>query len=492
MFDLFFRDSDTLMLRLNSRPSTCAPRQWGRGLLLAALLALLPLTAAAQQGMGVSADTTRVSFDEAVRVALDQNTDLKRAQASVRQSEAQVWSERMDFVPDLRMSTDMQRQYGRNFSQVTGGFTTESTDFFNVSMNSGVTVFNGFENFASLDQAGSQAQADALNLKRTRREVVFTVMQQFITLVENREIMRVRREELSALRQQLKQVREFVQAGSRPVSELYQQQANVAEAEQALLQAQREREVSKTRLIQTLQLNPQGAYNFQVPELPDDTLETEAYNASELIDEAFRNRLDLKVAKAEETAAQQGIRIARSSYYPSISVGGSYGTDWSSRFSIPDPDNPNQRTQPSFTDQLRNNRGGGVSVSLSIPVFSQYQRSTQVQQAKVQAQNAEYALQDQRQQVALQVRQAYLDYRNAEQQLRAANKRLRAARQARTAAQERYNLGAASIVELQNANRDFVNAASQQVRARYNLVFLEKQIDYYVGRLSTDETLFRP
>jgi outer membrane protein len=68
---------------------------------------------------------------------------------------------------------------------------------------------------------------------------------------------------------------------------------------------------------------------------------------------------------------------------------------------------------------------------------------------------------------------------------------VRARRAARTAAQERYDLGTASIVELQNANRDFVNAASQEVRARYNLVFLEKQIAYYVGRLSPDEALFR-
>ena len=114
-----------------------------------------------------------------------------------------------------------------------------------------------------------------------------------------------------------------------------------------------------------------------------------------------------------------------------------------------------------------------------------------MEQAQVQAQNAQYQLEDQRQQVALQVRQAYLDYRNAVQQLEAANKRLRAARQARAAAQERYNLGSASIVELQNATRDFVDAASRQVRARYNLIFQKKQIEYHVGRLSPNEPLIQ-
>jgi len=463
--------------------------------LLGALLLALALStgpAAAQQpALGTGADTTRVTFDEAVRLALDQNTDLKRAQASVQESEAQLRGEWLDFSPSLQVSTSSRRSFGRNFSEVDGEIITQSTDFLDISGESQLTLFNGFENIASLQQAQSQSRADELDLQRTRREVVFTVMEQFINLVESREIVRVRREELDALQQQLRQVREFVDAGSRPVSELYQQQANVAEARQALLQARREREVAQTQIIQTLQLNPRAPYDFRVPDLPDDSIRTNTYDPSALIEEAFQRRLDLRVAEADQQAAQKGIRSARSQYWPSISLGGGYGTSWTSRpRPIPDPNNPDQTIEPGFSRQLDQNRSGSISLSLTIPLFDQWQRETQIQQAKVQAQNARYALQDQRQQVALQVRQAYLDYRNAVQQLEAADARLRAARQARTAAQERYNLGAASIVELQNANRDFVDAASQQVRARYTLLFREKLIEYHVGRLQPMGPLF--
>ncbi len=459
-----------------------------RAALAASICFLLVLASAsmgrAQPTSAAAGDTTQVTFDEAVRIALDQNTDIKRAQAGARQANAETQAEWMDFAPDLSISTDVSRRFGRNFSQVTGDFTTQSTDFFNLTGRSGITLFNGFENIASLRRANDQARASELDLDRARREVAFTVMDQFIGLLESREQVRVRREQLEALRQQLQQTEEFVDAGSSPVSDLYQQQADVADAEQQLLQARREREVSQTRLIQTLQLNPRRAYDFQVPELEEDTSgAAAAYELPVLIDEAFQNRLDLEVAKAERRAADHGVRAARSAYYPTLSIGGSYGTDWTSRGRIPDPNNPGQFINPSFQDQLENNRGGGISLSLSIPIFDRLRRNAQVESAQVQAQNAEYALQDQRQQVALQVRQAYLDYQNAVQQLEAANTRLRAARQARTATQERYNLGAASIVELRNANRDFVDAASQQVRARYNLLFQQKQIDYHVGRL---------
>lgn len=469
------------IFRLGSRTSVI-----GIALCLVVGLALVPRSQSyAQSVSGAAAqDTTEITFDEAVQLALDQNTDLKRAQASARQSNTQVRSEWMDFSPDLSVSTDLSRQFGRNFSQVTGGFTTRSTDFFNLSGRSGITVFNGFENVASLRQAKKRARADQADVKRTQREVAFRVMDQFIALIESREQIRVRREQLDALRQQLQQTKEFVDAGSSPVSDLYQQQADVADAEQTLLQAKREREVNRTRLIQTLQLNPRQAYDFEVPEFDADTLGNQTYDLSALITDAFENRLDLQVAETERGAAEHGIRAARASYYPTISVGARYGTDWTSRGRLRDPNNPDQFLDPSFSEQLENNRGGGLSISVSIPIFDRLRRSTQVEQAQVQAQNAKYALQDQRQQVALEVRQAYLDYQNAVQQIEAANKRLRAAERAQEATQERYNLGSASIVELRNANRDYVDAASQQVRAQYNLLFRQKQIDYHVGRFN--------
>ena len=457
----------------------------------AVLVAVLLLGAAVQASRAQPGlqDTTRIAFGEAVRIALDQNTDIKRAQAAARQANLQVQSEWMDFLPDANIRSSVSRRYGRNFSQVTGDFTTRSTDFFNLGGNSSITLFNGFENTASLNQAQAQADADRMSLKQSRRDVVFTVVDQFIALAESRELVRVRREERDTRRRQLQQIQAFVEAGSRPVSDLYTQQADVADAEQQLLQAKREREITRTRLIQTLQLSPRKAYAFQQPGLQTDSARVETYDLSALIDRAFDQRLDLQVAQAERSAAETGIRAARSSYYPSLSISGNYGSDWTSRGQIPDPDNPTQFIEQSFGEQIDNNRGGSVSLSLNIPIFSNLNRSAQVEQAQVQAQNAEYALQDQRQQVALQVRQAYLDYRNAVKQLDAATKRLRAARQSRDATLERYNLGSASIVELQNARRDFVSAASDQVQAQYQVLFQRKRVDYRVGTLDPDAPL---
>lgn len=479
-------------------------------------LAVLLVLMAAPSALYAQDSARTISFSEAVRIALDQNTDLKRASNNARRQDIAVASERMDFFPTLSFSSGGSRSFGRSFSQEEGGIVNETSDFFRASADFNVNLFNGFADVASMERANLQSRASELNLNRTRQDVVFTVMDRYITYVQNRDLIQVRREELQVQEQQLEQIREMVEAGARPVSEQYQQEANVAEAEQQLLNAEREVELSKTRLIQTLQLDPLNDYAFEAPTVDDQDLQLDTYNVDALLKRAFQQRTDLRAQELSLQAAEQSIREAKSGYYPSISLGLSYGSNWSSTAQLPvpgtgsDPDvvevptadggtvpypvpgtgsNP-EVIRPSFMDQMDNRRGGSISLNLSFPIFDRLQTRHNVQQARVDLANARYDLEDQEQEIALQVRQVYLDYENAKKQLDVAETRLRAAERAREAAQERYDLGSATYVELAQANADYVNAASERVRARYNLVYQEKLINYYLGVLNPQDPLF--
>jgi len=465
-----------------------------------------------------SPDTTRITFNEAVNIALDQNTTLKRAANDVRASEVRLRSERFDWSPDASLSSGVSRNFGRSFSQEEGRIVNRSTDFFRADVSSSLTLQGlGIQNYSSMRSAEWDATASELNLERTRQNIVFQVMNRFITLVENQEILVVQQEELEARRQQLRQIQEFVDAGSRPISALYEQQAAVAEAESAVLSAERDIQLTETRLIQTLRLDPMKSYDFQAPEVPENLDDVARYDLRALMTQAFDQRLDLRADRASVQAAESNVVSTRSQYLPALSFSASYGSNWSSEardtraipgtgvfqdltiltqegIGIPQRDFPvvpPDREPLSFTDILNQRRGGQVGISLRFPIFDGFQREQSIEQAQVSKLNAEYAFEDQKLQVSLEVREAYLNYQNAVKQLDVSEKQLRFARQARDAAQERYNLGAASIVELTNANRTFVEAASQRIRARYNFLFQQKLIAYFVGSLNPSESLFQ-
>ncbi|MEP7243041.1 MAG: TolC family protein, partial [Gammaproteobacteria bacterium] len=85
------------------------------------------------------------------------------------------------------------------------------------------------------------------------------------------------------------------------------------------------------------------------------------------------------------------------------------------------------------------------------------------------------------------VRRAHLDFRSAQEQLVNAQAQVRSAELALQAAQDRYQAGASTLVELTQARATQVQAASSLVSARYNLQFQRTLMDYYVGDLDPKE-----
>lgn len=422
-------------------------------------------------------ETRTISFEEAVRIALNQNVSLQQVENTVELDARNVFQQRMDFLPDLSFFTSGSR--GSGFTQDQAGnniaFTNQSISG---SISTQVNLFRGFGDVASLEQARYLRDASEYSYDRARQDVVFDVVNSFLLYVNAREQVSIRVEDLESQRQQLAQIEEFVNVGSRPISDLYQQQALTAQAELQVLNAERDAELNKTRVIQVLQLDPFGEYEFVAPDIEDVVFSPESYDLGGLLRAAFEQRADIDAQEEQIRAADQGIRIARSSYWPSINLNGAYRSNYSPDF------------EENFFNQLDLNRGNSVGFSISYPIFDRFTRGTTVQQAEVQHENAVLDLQNVRQQVALQVRQAYLDYLTNEKRLDVTATQERAAQQAVEAAEERYNVGAGTLLELTQARAQYVEAVSNRVQARYDFLFQGKLVDYYVGRLDPSQPLF--
>src|SRR6185437_14277810 len=124
------------------------------------------------------------------------------------------------------------------------------------------------------------------------------------------------------------QISQFVKAGSRPISDLYQQQASVASAQAAVVTAQNAIELAKVDLIQTLQLDPRGTYDFQPPAIADTS--AKEFDLGSLLDRAFAQRPDLAAQSSRLDAAKQDVKAASASRWPTISLTGGYNSGVSS------------------------------------------------------------------------------------------------------------------------------------------------------------------
>ena len=421
--------------------------------------------AGAQTG---GAGPQHITYDDAVAIALRQNVTVKQAENATQLSDATVRQQQKAFLPSLSVSVSGSNNVGRNFSQSEGTIINQQSQALSSGLSSSLTLFDGGKNISALRSARADQEATEQDLTRTRQSAVFTVASNFVSLTNANEQLKVQAENLTSLQSQEQQIEAFVKAGSRPVADLYQQQASVANAQLAVAQAQRAVELAKVDLIQTLQLDPTGTYDFVAPAATDAAM-TRTYNLDSLVTLAYANRADLAAESARVEAAGQDVRAAAAGKLPTVSVTGSYSTAY------------NSATDLSLASQLDQRRGGGIGIGVSIPLFDRGSASAAEQRAQIARSNAQLQMSQQKQAIALDVRRAYLDFGSAKQQLTAATAQLAAARKAVEATQARYKVGAATLVEVSQAQAQEVSAASALATARNNLVLQEKAIDYAVG-----------
>lgn len=457
------------MFSINTK--ACLGRVLGAALIAATTVGAA--TGGAQQPAPVSPVAAKtITFDDALRIALQQNTAVKQALNTAAMNSATVTQQKLAFLPNLSVSANSAQNYGRNFSQTDGQIVDQTINTVNAGLSSSVTLFDGMRNVANLKSAQADEQAGEQDLARAKQTAVFTVASNFLALINQQQQLAVQQQNFTAQEALENQISQFVKAGSRPISDLYQQQASVASAQAAVVTTQNALELAKVDLIQTLQLDPRGTYDFQAPTIADTSSAGKQFNLDSLLDRAFAQRPDLAAQTARLEAAQQDVKAASASKWPTISLTGGYNSGMSSASDI------------SFLDQLNQRRGGSIGIGVSIPLFDRGATQAATEKAQIQEENANLALQTQRQQVALDVRRAYLDYQAALQQLAAADAQQMAATLAVATTQQRYQVGAATLVEVTQARATQVQAQSAYITAKNNMIFQQSLMSYYTGELN--------
>lgn len=437
----------------------------------------------------------RITLQDALTMAMERAFALERGANAVAQSEIAVASSRSAFLPTLNFNSSTAQSYGRQF--VEGRFENRATESLNFGVSAGVNVFNGFADEAEVARADFARESAEQTLRRTRQNTLFDVATAYLNVLLRDEQRSVQEENLRQQELQLLRVQQLIDAGARPSSDLFQQRAEVAQAELAVVNARRDVQTAQVQLVQRLRLNPAGSYTFEVPEDLIPALEEVRmdYRAEALISQALDTRSDLQALSSSIEAAQQSERIARSTRLPRINFNVSYGSGWTSAFTevVRDPLTglPAGTRDVPFFDQLDRRRSGSVQLSLALPIYDRNATRLNTQRAQLATRNAQLDREELRQAIATQVQTALLDAQATAEQVRVTAVQVEAAEQALAAVQARYEAGAATLLEVTQAQTAVTRARSSSVTAKYTLALQEQIIYYQVGTLDLTSFLSR-
>ena len=193
-------------------------------------------------------------------------------------------------------------------------------------------------------------------------------------------------------------------------------------------------------------------------------------------------RPEVIAAMAHVTAAASQVRAARSVYRPSLFVSGALGTGYSYNAAPGTAATPNAPAQPPIT------YGGPVAsatttVGLNAPIFDPT-IAPGLRQALVSLEIADAMLAQQLIAVRTDAVQAAIQVRAARQALASAARLAETASANLHAAQGRYENGAATLLELVDAQGADASARLGIVRARWQLELAKVRLLTSLGQLS--------
>lgn len=481
---------------------------------LAACLVAVPV--AAQPATPAPAAGAALSLEEALNIARRSNPAYLQDVEGRQTASAALRSAYGGLLPQLSSSFSSSYRQGKTqlFQGVSLGATSDV-----------ISSSYGLDASLSVSQAALLApRAQRANLDATDAEIAASaqtlrtnVTKQYLAVLQQRARAELQDTLVATAQTQLELARIKAQVGSGTQLDVQRAEVQLGQARVDAIQARNQAEIETLRLFQQLGVPPQA--NAQLTtNLP---VERPAISLDQALEMARGGNPTLRALGARENAADVGVKQARGEYLPTLRLStglGGYTSQYTDDGVLIDQSRSAARSgcmqrqsileivgqpsdpascnsidlTPSQIDRIRSeNRTFPFdftsdplmfSATLSLPVFNGFAREQRVQQAQVQRSQARYRARAQELQLENDVTGAFLTLETAFQTTQLQEQNSRTAREALRLAEERYRVGASTLVELSQARDDFARAEQARINARYEFQRGFADLENAVGR----------
>ncbi len=421
----------------------------------------------AQQTPVVPQAPLQVTLQEAVRRALEVQPAIVQARGDQRNAGASQLAATGAFLPTITASGSSNLSSTNRYNPSTGQIiNAPSNTSYSGTLGLTLNLFDGFQRLASKRVASANQDAADAGFVNQRYQVTATTAAVFFTALADEELVRVAQAQVDRAKEELQISVNKFQAGAATRSDTLTSTVDLGNARLTLLQAQANlataqaglgRQVGVDQLVRAV---PDTAF----PPLPDTTaLRAQALESAPVVAQAE--------AKARASRAQAG--IARAEYWPALSLSysnGYTGLDSLGRLGV---------TPWSTTTNYLNN--WALRFTLSWTLFNGFGREADQVSASVLRDVAEATAADTRRGMNAQFTQQLAALFTAKAQIDIAGADVAAATEAARVQQERYRLGAGTLLDLLTAQANLTQAQVTEVQARYNYLIARAQLEALVG-----------
>jgi len=432
-----------------------------------AVLMAAPLGA---QGSGAEDGARPVSLREAIELAMRNAPAAVQARGLDRNAGAARRQAYGAYVPTMNLTVGSGRTQGTTINNFNGQLTALSGNPWSYSNGLGMNLelFDGGRRMSEVNRIRATADVAEVSAVSARFDAELQVRQQFYAALAARESAAAAKAQLEQAEQQLRASSARVSAGVATKSDSLRSAIQVGNAQLAVLTAENDLRVANAALTRVAGSTSPIAASASDTVDASTPLPSEAQLSALLLDGP-----SVRLAKYNVAVAAAAKRSQRSSYLPTISMSYNY----------------------SFSDNSKGFAGrqlllvGGNNASrqtmnfnISYALFNGFQRETQSVQLDVALQNAEAQERDARLAARANLTTLLRSAQNAQARVSVQLASVAAAEEDLRVQQQRYALGASTLLDLLTSQTQLNQARQALIQARFDGRVARAQLSSLVGR----------
>ncbi|MGV8073565.1 MAG: TolC family protein [Syntrophobacteraceae bacterium] len=414
---------------------------------LPAVLAVLPFgSMACGQNSGSGLPSQPLTLQAAVDYGLEHNRTLKAAKQDVKAVNQQVGKARADFYPKLDSQFSMNRFSEQPTAKFSGNeLHTSSLGVNHWQVDARQPLFTGFGLTAKLNIAKMDLKISEYGMEETRLDVLRDIQEAFLQALLGEKLVQVAKDNVASLTVQRNNAEAQFKQGLTPQNDVLKADVALAQAQQQERSAFKQLIIIRSRLNQLLDLSSDMKLD-----LSEETISIRSLpSLSELYARAEERRpvylsLDVSIKQADE-----GIRAARSRYYPQLSAFAQYyreGNDFTASHNA-----------------FANNENASVGLRVDMNLFEGGKTQAEAAEYQYRKMSLEEKRRELKHQVDLQVEDAY-------QQLEVTKANIDTAKSALAQAEENERMVTLQYKEQLVIFLEVLNA---------QVFLLQSRVDYY-------------
>jgi len=418
---------------------------------LALLVGCLP---AGATGLCVIAPAHAETLNEALAAAYQYNPQLDAERARLRATDEEVTRARSGYRPVITGNADINYEHNKTRP---GGSDDSKPKGYSVDVVQ--PVFSGFQTYYDVNQQEANVRAGRETLRSVEQQVLLDAVTAYMDVVRDQAIVKLRENNVSVLSRELKATQDRFAVGEVTRTDVAQAQARRAGAVSALDLARGNLKTSRATYERIVGHAPNslvepGGYDRTLPRTLD-----EAKNIGE------HENPSVVGALYTEQAARYAVDQIRGALLPQVQLEASYGDRW--------PD----------SNGIQETEAATVTGRLTVPIYEGGEVYARVRQAKHIHVSRLQEIEQARSQTEADVVAAWSQLLAARAQVESDQSQVDANNTALTGVREEERVGQRTLLDVLNAELEYLDSQVQLVTTRRNVVVSSYTVLASIGRL---------